>query len=95
MATFAMIGSGWRRRMFLDVARAIGTVQCAGELHNDEVVRLAAPRSLIGSPLVRRQIGHDLDVNGFDTEHISLAIEQSAITGTTVRTGPESWTQTA
>ena len=44
----------------------------AGELHNDEVVRLSGPRTLVRTPLVRRHIGHDLDLNGFDTEHISF-----------------------
>jgi predicted dehydrogenase len=44
----------------------------AGELHNDEVVRMADPRTLVRSPLVRRQTGHDLDLIGYDTEHISV-----------------------
>jgi predicted dehydrogenase len=44
----------------------------AGELHNDEVVRMAGPRTLVRSPLVRRQTGHDLDLIGYDTEHITL-----------------------
>ena len=47
----------------------------AGELHNDEVVRLTAPRTLVRSPLVRRQTGHDLDLIGYDTEHISVGAE--------------------
>jgi predicted dehydrogenase len=44
----------------------------AGELHNDEVVRMTGPRTLLHSPLVRRQTGHDLDLIGYDTEHISF-----------------------
>ena len=44
----------------------------AGELHNDEVVRMTGPRTLVRTPLVRRQTGHDLDLIGYDTEHISL-----------------------
>ena len=47
----------------------------AGELHNDEVVRMAGPRTLIRTPLVRRQTGYDLDLIGYDTEHISLGSE--------------------
>jgi predicted dehydrogenase len=43
-----------------------------GELHNDEVVQLTGPRTVVRSPLVRRQTGHDLDLIGYDTEHISL-----------------------
>jgi predicted dehydrogenase len=41
-------------------------------LHNDEVVRMTGPRTLVRSPLVRRQTGHDLDLIGYDTEHITL-----------------------
>jgi predicted dehydrogenase len=47
----------------------------AGELHNDEVVRMAGPRTLVRTPLVRRQTGYDLDLIGYDTEHISLGSE--------------------
>lgn len=47
----------------------------AGEVHDDEVVRMSGPRTLVRSPLVRRQTGHDLDLIGYDTEHISLGSE--------------------
>jgi predicted dehydrogenase len=47
----------------------------AGELHDDEVVRMAGPRTLVRSPLVRRQTGYDLDLAGYDTEHISFGSE--------------------
>ncbi len=47
----------------------------AGELHNDEVLRMAGPRTLVRTPLVRRQTGHDLDLIGYDTEHITLGSE--------------------
>ncbi len=47
----------------------------AGELHNDEVVRMTDPRTLLRTPLVRRQTGYDLDLIGYDTEHISLGSE--------------------
>ena len=30
VTTFALIGSGFRARMFLDVARALDTVRCVG-----------------------------------------------------------------
>jgi predicted dehydrogenase len=43
-----------------------------GEIANDEVVRLTAPRTIVRSELVRRQTGYDLDLDGFDTDHISL-----------------------
>jgi len=44
----------------------------AGEIVDDEVVRLVAPRTIVRSQLVRRQTGYDLDLDGFDTDHISL-----------------------
>ena len=47
----------------------------AGELVDDSVVRLTAPRTIIRSPLVRRQTGYDLDLDAFDTDHISLGGE--------------------
>ena len=47
----------------------------AGELHNDEVVRMTGPRTLVRTPLVRRQTGYDLDLIGYDTEHITIGDE--------------------
>jgi predicted dehydrogenase len=47
----------------------------AGELHNDEVVRMTGPRTLVRTLLVRRQTGYDLDLIGYDTEHLSLGSE--------------------
>jgi predicted dehydrogenase len=44
----------------------------AGEVQNDEVVRLTGPRTVAFTPLVRRQTGHDLDLIGYDTEHITF-----------------------
>jgi predicted dehydrogenase len=52
--------------------RRLTVRRSAGELHNDEVVRMAGPRALVRTPLVRRQTGHDLDLIGYDTEHISF-----------------------
>jgi predicted dehydrogenase len=43
-----------------------------GELRDDEVIRLGEPRTLLRSPLIRRQTGYDLDLDGFDTETITL-----------------------
>jgi predicted dehydrogenase len=44
----------------------------AGEISNDEVVQLIGPRTIVRSPLVRRQTGYDLDLDGFETDHISI-----------------------
>ena len=30
------------------------------------------PRTIVRSPLTRRQTGYDLDLDGFDTDHISM-----------------------
>ena len=43
-----------------------------GELRDDEVVRLTGPRTIVRTPLVRRQTGYDLDLDGFDTDTITL-----------------------
>jgi predicted dehydrogenase len=43
-----------------------------GEIADDAVVRLAGPRTILRTPLVRRQTGYDLDLDGFDTDHLSL-----------------------
>ncbi|HEX9999992.1 MAG TPA: Gfo/Idh/MocA family oxidoreductase [Actinoplanes sp.] len=42
-----------------------------GELRDDEIVHMPAPRTITRTPLVRRQSGHDLDLSGFDTETIT------------------------
>jgi predicted dehydrogenase len=46
-----------------------------GELNADEIVHMPAPRTITRTPLVRRQSGHDLDLNGFDTETITLGAQ--------------------
>jgi predicted dehydrogenase len=46
-----------------------------GELHDDEIVHLPAARTIARTALARRQSGHDLDLGGFDTEHITLGGE--------------------
>ncbi len=43
-----------------------------GELRDDEVVRLTGPRTIVRTPLVRRQTGYDLDLDDFDTDTITL-----------------------
>lgn len=43
-----------------------------GEVMDDEVVRMLAPRTIARSSLVRRQTGYDLDLDGFETDHITL-----------------------
>ncbi len=47
----------------------------AGELRDDEVVRMTGPETLVRTPLVRRQSGHDLDLGGYETEHITFGSE--------------------
>lgn len=42
-----------------------------GELRDDELVRMAGLRTIVRSSLVRRQTGYDLDLDGYDTDHIS------------------------
>ena len=43
-----------------------------GEIDDDRVIRLAEPRGITVSDLRRYQLGHDLNLDGHDTEHISF-----------------------
>jgi predicted dehydrogenase len=43
-----------------------------GEIVDDSVVRLAGPHTILRSSLVRSQLGYDLNLDGYDTELISL-----------------------
>lgn len=43
-----------------------------GEVMDDKVVRIVAPHTIISSSLVRRQTGYDLDLDGFETDHITV-----------------------
>jgi predicted dehydrogenase len=53
-------------------ARRIVIRGSQGEIVDDQVVRLAEPRTIVRSPLVRRQIGYDLDLDGYDTDHLTF-----------------------
>ena len=46
-----------------------------GEISNDDVLRLSGPRQVTTTTLRRRQLGHDLDLDGHDTDHVSLGGE--------------------
>ena len=43
-----------------------------GEIDTDDVVRLAGPRTVLRSRIERRQLGYDLDLDGYDTDHLAL-----------------------
>jgi predicted dehydrogenase len=43
-----------------------------GEIADDAVVRLAGKRTILKSSLIRSQLGYDLNLDGYDTEHISF-----------------------
>jgi predicted dehydrogenase len=48
-----------------------------GEIVDDTVVRWGGPRTVLRSEIHRSQLGHDLNLDGFDTEH--LAFEGEAV----------------
>jgi predicted dehydrogenase len=52
-------------------ARRIVVRGSHGEIVDDTVYRMADDHTFIHSPLVRRQTGYDLDLDGYDTDHIS------------------------
>ncbi len=43
-----------------------------GEIADDAVVRWTGPRTVLRSAIVRSQLGHDLNLDGHDTEHLSF-----------------------
>ena len=62
----------WHNQLLLRRLLVRGTL---GELSDQDVVRLAADRTIVRSPIVRRQTGYDLDLDGFDTDHITFGSE--------------------
>ena len=44
----------------------------AGEITDNDLIRLAAPQAITTSSFNRYQVGHDLNLDGHDTEHISF-----------------------
>ncbi len=43
-----------------------------GEIADDNVVYVRDARTILHSPIVRQQLGHDLNLDGFDTELIAF-----------------------
>jgi predicted dehydrogenase len=43
-----------------------------GEISNDAIVRLADPRTVLESSIARRQTGWDLNLEGFELDHLSF-----------------------
>jgi predicted dehydrogenase len=79
IATLAFDGGGfglydftdnqWHNQLLMRRLLVRGTT---GELRDQEVVRLVADRTIVTTPLLRRQTGYDLDLDGFDTDHITF-----------------------
>lgn len=44
----------------------------SGEINDDLAVRLTAPRTIQRQPFLRRQTGHDLEMNTYGSDHIAL-----------------------
>lgn len=79
IATLAFAGGGFGVYDFTDnqwhnqlLARRLLVRGTTGELRDQEVARLAGDRTITTTPIVRRQTGYDLDLDGFDTDHITL-----------------------
>ena len=62
-------GNQWHNQLRLRRVLVRGS---HGELADDTVVRLAAPRAIVRSAIVRSQLGQDLNLDGHDTEHLSF-----------------------
>jgi predicted dehydrogenase len=79
LATISFDGGGFGVYDFTDnqwhnqlLTRRLLVRGTTGELHDQDVVRLAADRTIVRSSIVRRQTGYDLDLDGFDTDHITF-----------------------
>jgi len=59
----------WHNRLRL---RRIVIRGSRGEVSDDTVVRLSGERTVTTSALTRSQLGHDLNLDGYDTEHIAF-----------------------
>ncbi|HJP80178.1 MAG TPA: Gfo/Idh/MocA family oxidoreductase [Pseudonocardiaceae bacterium] len=59
----------WHNQLMMRRLLVRGTL---GELRDQDVVRLTAERTIVRSAIVRRQTGYDLDLDGFDTDHLTF-----------------------
>ena len=59
----------WHNQLLMRRLLVRGTT---GELRDHDVVRLAGDRTIVRSGIVRRQTGYDLDLDGFDTDHVTF-----------------------
>ncbi|HEY2791417.1 MAG TPA: Gfo/Idh/MocA family oxidoreductase [Micromonosporaceae bacterium] len=59
----------WHNQLLMRRLLVRGT---RGELSDQDVVRLTEDRTIVRSSIVRRQTGYDLDLDGFDTDHITF-----------------------
>jgi predicted dehydrogenase len=82
IATIAFEGGGFGVYDFTDnqwhnqlLTRRLLVRGTRGELNDQEVVRLTTDRTIVRSPIVRRQTGYDLDLDGFDTDHITFGAD--------------------
>jgi predicted dehydrogenase len=79
IATIAFAGGGFGVYDFTDnqwhnqlLNRRLLVRGTTGELRDHDVVRLADDRTIVRTPIVRRQTGYDLELDGFDTDHITF-----------------------
>jgi len=62
----------WHNQVLMRRLLVRGTT---GELRDQEAIRLTGDRTIVRTALVRRQTGYDLDLDGFDTDHITFGDE--------------------
>lgn len=59
----------WHNQLLMRRLLARGS---KGELRDQDVVRLTEDRTIVRTEIVRRQTGYDLDLDGYDTDHITF-----------------------
>jgi len=47
----------------------------SGEINDDQVIKWIQPDNFVTAPIVRRQTGYDLDLDGYRTDHLSFNSE--------------------
>jgi predicted dehydrogenase len=69
MGLYDFTENQWRNQLR---SRRIVIRGTRGEISNDDVVRLGPGETYLQSSIIRRQIGYDLDLDGYDTDQLSF-----------------------
>jgi hypothetical protein len=69
MGLYDFTDNQWHNQL---LSRRLTIRGARGEIADSSVVRLVGPHTIVRSDIVRRQVGYDLDLDGYDTDHLSF-----------------------